>query len=171
MTELDETFRRDLNKAVENAKAESRFELADYLSLRASNDAVREEGVKWLFDTVSEIVGAFNRHGAGIQIEQAENQKFICCGSNLSGSMLRFRLGLRRLTLDAGWTKSTTDGIMRSGALVCAKISHFGLGKQNEELVLLRFEEVPQWFSVAGDRHRVSFNVQSLKRHFEVFLG
>jgi hypothetical protein len=60
---------------------------------------------------------------------------------------------------------------MRGGALAFAKITHFGFAKENAELALLSFEDSPQWFVIADERNRISFNIQSLRKHFEVFLG
>ncbi len=171
MSELDEVWEHDLEIAVENAKQTNRFELADYLTLKASNDKIRTESVKWLFDTVLEIVFAFNDHGARIKIEQKEKHRFKFGNSNLRGPQLKLQQGVRCLTLDAGWTQTPSDGFMRGGALAAAMITHFGFSKMNEELVLLRYENHPQWFSVLDERNRASFNMQSFKKHFEVFLG
>jgi hypothetical protein len=60
---------------------------------------------------------------------------------------------------------------MRGGALVCANIIHFGVPKKNQELLLLKVDDVPQWFSLKGERELSSFNVGCFKPHFEVFLG
>ncbi|NNE97760.1 MAG: hypothetical protein HKN25_01935 [Pyrinomonadaceae bacterium] len=171
MNELYEVWNQDLKKAIEHAKAIGRYELADYLTLKASNDAIRKESIKWLFDSVLEIVFAFNRHGAKIKIEQKEKHRFKFDKRHLSGSVLRLQQGVRCLSIEAGWTQSPTDGIMRGGALAYANISHFGFKKKDEELVLLKYEERPQWFSIDGEKHRVSFNVKSFRKHFEVFLG
>lgn len=171
MNELDDVWTQDLNKAIEHAKAIGRYEIADYLTLKASNDAIRKESLQWLFDSVLDIVFAFNRHGAKIKIEQREQHRFKFDSRDLTGSELKLQQGVRCLSIEAGWTQSPSDGIMRGGALAHANISHFGFKKKDEELVLLRFEETPQWFSIDGERHRVSFNVKSFRKHFEVFLG
>jgi hypothetical protein len=171
MSGLDEAYARDIDRAVEDARAEGRFDLADYFTLRATNDAVREKGIAWLFESISEIVNAFNSRGAGIEMQRTDGHRFKFGASMLSGSLLTLKKGIRSISLETGWTQSTGDGIMRGGALVCAKISHFGFTKQNEELLLLKVEDVPQWFSKTGERELASFNIQSFKRHFEIFLG
>ncbi|NNE67482.1 MAG: hypothetical protein HKN33_13030 [Pyrinomonadaceae bacterium] len=171
MDHLDELFSKDLDTAIERAKEAGRFDIADYLSLRASNDSIREEAVKWLFDTVLDVVFAFNRHGARIKIEQTAKHRIKYGASQLSGEKLELRQGLRCLTIEAGWTRSTGDGVMRGGSLAFSRISHFGFRKETEELELIRFENVPQWFLIEDEKRRVSFNVSSLKKHFEVFLG
>ena len=171
MSGLDEAYTRDIDRAVERAREDGRFDLAEYFTLRATNDAVREQGVAWLYDSISEIVAAFNSRGAGIVLDRSDGHRFRFGESMLTGSSVSLKKGLRSLTVEAGWTQSTGDGIMRGGALVCAKITHFGFVKQNEELLLLKVEGVPQWFSRTGERELVSFNIKSFKRHFEVFLG
>jgi hypothetical protein len=170
MSELDEVWTRDINSAIENAKEANRFDIADYLSLRVSNDKIRTESVKWLYDTVLEIVFAFNKHGANIKIEQKEKHRFKFGDSDLSGSLLKLHKGIRCLTVEAGWTQVPSDGFMRGGSMACANIKHFGFAKKNEELVLLKFEDKPQWFSIVDERNRASFDMQSFRRHFEVFL-
>ncbi len=171
MNELFEVWTQDLDQAISEARANGRYDIADYLTLKSSNDAIRRESVKWLFDSVLEIVSAFNSHNARIKIEQREKHRFKFGNSELSGSLLNMRQGVRCLDIEAGWTQTPSDGVLRYGALACAKISHFGFKKQNEELVLLRYEDKPQWFSVADERNRVSFNLKSFRKHFEVFLG
>jgi len=171
MDALKETWTKDLDHAIKRAKASGRFEIADYLTLKASNDRIRRESIKWLFDTVLEIVFAFNKHGAKIKIKQKEKHRFKYKNSNLTGSNLNLKQGVRCLEFEAGWTQRPGDGIIRGGALAAVKISHFGFSKKNEELVLLRYENKPQWFLIDNETHRIAFNVRSLRRHFEVFLG
>jgi hypothetical protein len=170
MDELNEVWVKDLDDSIALAKAAGRFEIADYLTLKASNNAIRRESIKWLFDAVLEIVFAFNRHGARIKIDQREKHSFRFGNSNLTGSILSLRQGVRCLSFEAGWTQTPGDGIMKGGSLACAKIRHFGFGKENEDLVLHRFENKPQWFRQDGENHRISFNIRSLRKHFETFL-
>ncbi len=171
MDKLDPLLRDDLDAAIEHAKLLGRFEIADYLSLRASNDQLRSEAVKWLFQTVLDIVEAFNRHGARIQISRNDNCRIKYGSYRLSGSQIELRQGLRCLTIEAGWTRSIDDGIIRGGSLAYSRIWHFGMKKETEELVLHEFEGKPQWFSIRDEKTRESFNVSSFRKHFEVFLG
>lgn len=171
MSQLDEVWEQDLNSVIEHAKETNRLDIADYLSLRVSNDKVRTESIKWLFNTVHEIVFAFNDHGANIEIEEKEKHRFKFGYTNLSGSLIKLRKGIRCLTIEAGWTQNPSDGFMRGGSLACANITHFGFSKMNEELVLLRFEDKLQWFAVVDERTRSHFDMRSFRKHFEVFLG
>ncbi len=171
MNLTEEVWQQQLDEAILRANPNERSDVAEYLSLKISNDAIRTNNVEWLFKTVQEIVFAFNERGARIKLEQKENHQFRHEKANLTGSLLKLQQGIRCLTLEAGWTRNPGDGFMRGGALVFARITHFGFPKEAEELVLLRYEEQPQWFSVDGDFHRISFDVRSLRKHFEVFLG
>lgn len=171
MSETDEGWERRINEAIRQAAAAGRSDVAEYISLKSSNDAIRATCVKWLFETVLEIVAAFNERGARIIAEHREDHRFDHQKASLTGSFLKLQQGVRCLTLEAGWTRNPGDGFMRGGALAFARIKHFGLPKEAEELVLLRFEGVPQWFAVADERRRISFDITRLRRHFEVFLG
>ncbi|MEZ5428947.1 MAG: hypothetical protein R2747_22065 [Pyrinomonadaceae bacterium] len=171
MNEPDQIWERRLNEAIRRAEDSGRSDVAAYISLKSANDSVRITSVKWLLETVLEIVSAFNERGARILVEQKEDHGFDHEKARLTGSFLKLQQGVRCLTLEAGWTRNPGDGFMRGGALAFARIKHFGFPKEGENLVLLRFEGAPQWFSVADERRRISFNVQSLRRHFEIFMG
>ena len=171
MNLTEEVWQEKLDKALQAAQLHERGDIAEYISLKASNDAIRTHSVKWLIETVSEIVFAFNTRGARIKLEQADSHRFSHQKADLTGSRLKLQHGIRCLTLEAGWTRQPGDGFMRGGALVFARITHFGFPKEAEELVLLKYENQPQWFSVDGEFHRISFDIRSLRRHFEVFLG
>jgi hypothetical protein len=166
----DEDWKQSLEAAINSARENGFSEIADYISLKSSNDAIRTSGVNWLIDTVLKVVFAFNDRGASIKIEQKENHQFQNERAVLTGSRLKLQRGIRCLTVEAGWTRDPGDGFMRGGALVYARLSHFGFPKSLEELLLLKFEDQPQWFSVDGETHRISFDIRSLRRHFELLL-
>jgi hypothetical protein len=170
MDELDEVWSQMLENALAEAKTAGRGDVADYLALKASNDRIRQTAVKWLFDTMTEIAAHANRKNANITIENENPHAFTYHHANLVGSLLRFRQGVRCLTVEAGWTRAPQDGFMRGGALAAARITHFGMSKSNAELHLLRFEAKPHWFAVERDGMRTSFEVEDLIRHFQIFL-
>lgn len=165
-----DVWERDFDEAIKQARAAGRGDVADYISLKSSNDAIRSDGVQWLLETVVEIATAFNEHGARIILDQKDEYLFEHEKAVLTGSFLKLQQGVRCLTFEAGWTRNPGDGFMRGGALVFARIRHFGFPKSGEDLALIRFEGNPQWFTVADDLHRISFDFHSLRPHFEVFL-
>jgi len=171
MNELEEVWAQKINQAITEAQTAGRGDVAEYLSLKASNDAIRAESVKWLFDSLTEIAAFANRSQFSIAIENENPHQFEFQKANMVGAALRLRLGIRCLTLEAGWTRTPTDGFMRGGALAAAKISHFGMKKHNEDIVLLRSENFPQWFSIVSSEKKEVFNSIHLRKHFEIFTG
>jgi hypothetical protein len=171
MNELDRVWARMIDEAAAKAQAAGQTEVAEYLTLKATNDTIRAASVEWLFDAATEIAAESNRRNAGVTVEQENPHQFAFAGANIVGSLLNFRQGVRCLTLEAGWTRTPADGFMRGGALACARITHFGIGKNNAELVLLRGKNLPNWFSIEKEGKRAVFDSRHLNRHFRVFLG
>lgn len=157
-----------LDDAVRRARDGGRHDVADYLSLKARNDAMRQTGVVWIFDTLIEIAGNANRSHAAISIEREEPHNFEFRGANMAGSLLRLRQGVRCLTVEAGWTRTPADGFMRGGALAFARIAHFGMPKQNAELALMLANEIPEWRIAQSSE---SIDSAALRSHFRVFIG
>ena len=162
MHELDEVWENMISEAIVRAKSSGNSDAADYLTLKASNDAARAASVKWLFDAAREIAAEINRRNAAISVENEHPYRF---------ALVRFRQGVRCLTVEAGWTRAPGDGFMRGGALAAARISHFGMAKQNSELILLRQDNAPHWFAVERDGKRSLFDSRNLQKHFQIFLG
>jgi hypothetical protein len=171
MHELDEVWENMISEAIVRAKSSGNSDAADYLMLKASNDAARAASVKWLFDAAREIAAEINRRHAAISIENEHPYRFALGNATLVGSLVRFRQGVRCLTVEAGWTRAPGDGFMRGGALAAARISHFGMAKQNSELILLRQDNAPHWFAVERDGKRSLFDSRNLQKHFQIFLG
>lgn len=171
MDELDEVWTNMLDEALARARADGKGDVADYLSLKASNDRLRSTALRWLFESLIEIAGEFNRDNFAVSIETENPHRFAFGNSYLVGAALYMRQGVRCLTVEAGWTRTPADGFMRNGALAGARLAHFGMAKKNAELVLLRSNEAPQWFAVAPDGNRSLFDSECLRRHFRIFLG
>lgn len=171
MNELDELWSHMLSEALETARASGRHDVADYLSLKAANDALRQTAVHWLFDSLIEIADEANRRHAGIAIDRVDPHNFRHRGSNIVGSMLSVRQGVRCLTIEAGWTRTPNDGFMRGGALAFARIRHFGMSKANAELMLIKKDTAPAWAVETGENTMLEFDSHALREHFRIFLG
>ena len=172
MHELDEVWENMMNEAIARAKSSGKSDVADYLLLKASNDAVRSASIKWLLDAAREIAAEINRRvGLAISIESEHPYRFAFGNATLVGSLLRFRQGVRCLTIESGWTRTPNDGFMRGGALAAARISHFGMKQQNSELILLRLDDAPHWFEIGKNENRILFDSRNLQKHFQIFLG
>lgn len=160
-----------LAESAASARAAGRHAVADYLALKATNDQIREVGARWLFDSLVELAGAANRQSSAITIEREDPHSFRVQGANLVGTLLRLRHGLRCLTLEAGWTRTPSDGFMRGGALAAARITHFGRREFNVDLALRQTDELPRWFTLHDDGQSSAFETNDLQRHFELLSG
>ena len=155
-----------LNNAADKAAAFGRHQVAEYLRLKATNDAIRAAGVKWLFDTVIELAIEAQRLRPTLTIEREEPHRFAHGNSQMVGSLLSVRHGVRCLAVEAGWTRSPGDGVMQKNALAFARVAHFGLPRLGAELKLTRGDELPCWVSDAGG----VVDSRELSRHFDLFI-
>jgi hypothetical protein len=174
MNELDEVWAQKLSQATANARAAGRIDVADYLNLKATNDLIRQTSVKWLFDSMTEIAARNNRGiaASSVTIESENPHRFDFAKATMVGSLLRLRQGVRCLTLEAGWTRTPADGFMRHSALAAARVTHFGITKANQDLILLRqTNDVPEWFSIDRNGRKSLFNLNKLEEHFRIFAG
>lgn len=163
MTELDRVWSKMLEDALPGASGD----VAEYLRLKATNDAIREAGVRWLFDTMIEIAGREMRDRRHLNIELVEPHSFKHGNSNMVGRLASFRLGVRCLTVEAGWTRTPSDGIMRHGSLAVAMISHFGKSKHGSELRFIHGDTLPNWLDASGNAAGAAL----LEEHFEILLS
>lgn len=166
MTELDQVWSQMLGEAATKAIASGQRDIADYLRLKAANDVVRTVGVGWLIDTVIEIAGNAMRDHNTITIEREDPHNFAHGNSNMVGTLLTVRYGVRCLTVEAGWTRTPSDGIMLGRALAIANIAHFGLPKHRAELRLAHGETLPNWV----DKNDAVIDSGTLQSHIEILV-
>jgi hypothetical protein len=172
MNELDEVWLQMIAQAQLQAQSAGRSDVAEYLALKANNDSLRSTSCQWLFDSFLELSEEVNRKGIRLEIESENPHRFSVGHSTMVGSLLRFRYGIRCLTIETGWTRTPTDGFMRGGSLAHAKISHFGISKSNVELLLLRnTQDAPFWAVIDKEGGKSVFAFDDLRDHFQVFLG
>lgn len=163
MTELDRVW----SKMLEDAGTRASGDVAEYLRLKATNDAIRTAGVGWLFDTMIEIGGREMRARPHLNIEIVEPHSFKHGNSNMVGRLATFRLGVRCLTVEAGWARTPLDGIMRNGSLAVARISHFGQPKHNAEFRFIRRDPLPAWIGPDDE----DANSRLFETHFSILLN
>ena len=166
MTELDQVWSEMLDKATAKALQSGRSDIAEYLRLKAANDTIRRIGVEWLVNTILELAADAHRGHPALIVEREEPHNFADGNSNMVGSLLRISHGVRCLTVEAGWTRTPSDGIMRAQALAFARFTHFGLPENRVELRLLQSDTSPNWIASTGEV--VDSGV--LRRHFDVLL-
>jgi hypothetical protein len=163
MTELDRVW----SKMLEDAGTRASGDVAEYLRLKASNDAIRTAAVGWLFDTMIEIAGREMHARPHLNVEIVEPHSFKHGNSNMVGRLVSFRLGVRCLTVEAGWARTPSDGIMRNGSLAVARISHFGKPKHGSELRFVHGDELPNWLDSSGN----AADPALFEEHFTILLS
>lgn len=171
MEELDEVWTNFLKEAAARVREGERNDISDYLQLKSTNDFLRSTSVEWLFTAAAEIASEVSRLNANLTLEKEHPHKFSIGNANLVGWLVRFRQGVRCLSIEAGWTRSPSDGFMRGGALAVGRITHFGMAKKNVELHLLKIENAPVWFAFDQNGNRAEFHSGHLQNHFKIFLG
>lgn len=167
MSELDEAWAAVLSEAERRARQAGRSDIADYLSLRNSNDLLRKAGVDWLVGEFTALAAQANRAGASIQISTEHEHRFKIGSSTMVGHLITFRNGVRTLYVEAGWPRVPRDGFVRGGGLACANIRHLGLKTANEELLLTKSHQgTPVWQSL---KHP-SLHESHMRRHIAILL-
>lgn len=161
-----------MQQAISKAQNTGQGDIAEYLSLKADNDAFRATGCRWLFESFIELSDEVNRLGIRLEVENFSPHRFAVGNASMVGSLLKFYYGLRNLSIEVGWTRTPQDGFIRGGGLACARISHFGISRANDELLLVRSpENIPQWFSLSKNGNRYPVSADNLREHFNLFLG
>lgn len=171
MSELDEAWAVALAEAERRARSAGRSDLAEYLSLRNSNDLLRTAGIDWLVSTFTTLAGEANRSGASLQIASQDAHRFRIGPSTMVGSLLTLSNGVRRLFVEAGWPRTPRDGFVRGGGLACANIRHLGIASANEELLLAKTNSgAPSWLSSAKRATRAVVHESDIRRHLAILL-
>ena len=172
MSELDEAWTLALAEAEQRARAAGRGDLAEYLSLRHSNDLLRKAGIEWLIATFTQLAGEANRVGASLQIANADGHRFKNGNSTMVGTLLTLSNGVRQLFVEAGWPRTPRDGVVRGGGLACANIRHLGLKTASQELLLTKTNHgVPTWLALDVTNTRFDLHEADIRRHLAILLN
>ena len=177
MSELDAEWARRVEEAEARARSAGRGDVAEYLLLRASNDAARGVGCAWLVETFQMIAGEANRAGASLSVSLEDAHRFRVGHSTMVGRRLTLRAGVRSVTVEAGWPRSPRDGVVRGNGLARARVAHFGDKKAGEELLLVRDTDgTPRWLALEGDeanarQSRQSFSESRARAHVARLLA
>ncbi|HEY8227752.1 MAG TPA: hypothetical protein VIG25_20950 [Pyrinomonadaceae bacterium] len=169
MSELDEAWAAALREAEQKARLTGRRDVAEYLSLKNSNDLLRKAGINWLLDSFNVQAGAANRSGSGIQIAKESGHRFKVGNSTMVGTLLILTSGVRTLYVEAGWPRTPRDGIVRGGGLACANIRHLGIKPASEELRLVKSTAGgPTWVTSKSGRHELL--EADVRRHISILI-
>lgn len=171
MSELDEAWALALAEAEMRARSAGRSELAEYLSLRNSNDLLRTAGIGWLVTSFEVMAGEANRAGASLQIANQDAHRFRIGNSTMVGSLLTLSNGVRKLFVEAGWPRTPRDGFVQGGGLACGNIRHLGITAANEELLLTKTNSgVPSWLSSNKHGSQYALLESDIRRHLAILL-
>ena len=169
MSELDEAWAAALSEAEQKARLAGRKDVAEYLSLKNSNDLLRKAGVQWLIESFTIAAGEANRAGASIQIARTEGHRFRTGTSTMVGYLITLTNGVRTLFVEAGWPRVPRDGFVRGGGLACANIRHMGIRAASEELLLAKTSTgAPGWKSLT--KNRPQLHASDVHRHIDILL-
>ena len=169
MSALAEAWAAALSEAERKARLAGRAEVAEYLSLKNSNDLLRKAGIDWLLTEFTILAGEANRAGASLQISTQEGHRFPMGTSTMVGHLLTLTNGVRTLYVEAGWPRTPRDGFVRGGGLAAANIRHLGIKAANEELLLSKSNSgAPLWKS--STRKQASLHESDLRRHLAVLM-
>ena len=170
MNELDDIWSEKLSNAIEQVRGSGRGDLADYLELKAANDTVRQTEIEILFKLLIDRALSFENIDKNILVERESPHSFVHRNATMSGFLLRLSRGVRCLTVEAGWTRRPGDGFMRFGALVFARITHFGMPEKNVELILKPNDGNILWHIVRLGSPAESVDRESVERHVDILL-
>ena len=170
VAEISEFWDEILNRKADGTAAPQHGVVADLIALKATNDQIRQRAVDWLIASFTELAAHANRHNVSVEIERKEPHNFAAYGANMVGVKTSFRHGIRCLTVEAGWTRTPTDGFMRGGALAVAHIRHFGLKQHGMDLALLKTNDQPAWFEIDGENTARPIMLEHLIRHMSVLI-
>jgi hypothetical protein len=170
VAEISEFWDEFLNGQAGRSVASEHGVVADLIALKATNDQIRQRAVDWLNGSFIELAAHANRHNFSVEIERKEPHNFAAYGGNMVGVKTSFRHGIRCLTVEAGWTRTPTDGFMRGGALAVAHIRHFGLRQHGTDLALLKTGDSPAWFEIDSDNTARPVELESFIRHMSLLI-
>ena len=171
MNQLDTEWEQRVRQARERASASGRSDVAEYLTLRATNDLARTTGIEWLFEAFTALAGEANRAGGGVTLAREEGHRFQFGNSTMVGARLTLRVGVRALTIEGGWPRAPRDGIVRGGGLANACVRHFGDRAASDDLLLMqRTNGAPQWTVLETNGARTPLSEDRLRHHIEKLL-
>ena len=170
MSELDEAWAAALRDAEQKARISGRRDVVEYLSLKNSNDLLRQAGIDWLLESFATHAGQANRSGASIQISRLGGHRFKVANSTMVGTLLTLTSGVRTLYVEAGWPRVPRDGIVRGGGLACANIRHLGIKNVSNELRLHKSTGgTPAW-QITATRGKRSLLEADVRQHIEILI-
>ena len=172
MNDFEQLLAAKFEDAIDNARASGRDDIADYLALKAANDAVRQRETDDLFKAFISLALTAENVARNVLVEREAPHDFLYRDANMKGALVRMTRGVRSLTVEAGWTRAPGDGFMRLGAMVVARISHFGIPEKNVVLMLRQHGDGYSWHEQKeSEVAKTPFGPEEVERHLSIFLS
>lgn len=146
MNSFEEKWLEMINSAKLIAAEQGNETLRDFFELKAANEKIRMDASKTLLEYFFRAIRIKIEEGFKLDVETHGGYKFQMRHALLTGFRVDVLFGLRRLSIEIGWTRLPKDGFMRGGALAYCRITHFGRPEHNSELLLLNSQN-PKWFT------------------------
>jgi hypothetical protein len=153
---------------------------ADYLTLKAENDKLREDGKQWLWNVLEKLCSEINTRlaaksaGAVLQIGRQDWQ-FSIGDSIMVGERFGARYLTRTFVVEAGWPRLPEHGFVPDGGLARARV---GLS-QNIMLEALTVAEfilkrhgkgVPSWYVISDKKIGEPITESKLRSYLNLVL-
>ncbi len=155
--------------------------VADYLSLKAANDKLRENGKQELWNMFDLLCSEFSRKSAektpqaSIQVGRQEWQ-FEVKSAKMVGERFGARYRNRTLIIEVGWPRLPEHGFVTEGGLARARI---GLSQNIMidartvgELIFKRLgQSDPAWYFIANNQLGERFTESRLREYLKMLVG
>jgi len=168
--ELNETWATVLAEAEARARVAGRADIAEYLSLRKSNDLLRTTACDWLLMTFRRVAGEMNRAGASLQLSSDDKYQFTIGQTSLVGQLLKLENSARQLLVEVGWPRVPKHGFIRGGGIALGRLRHVGIKSASDEIRLVTSPEgAPRWI-VDNRRQPAEIREANIRQHVAVLL-
>lgn len=144
---------------------------ADYLSLRAANDMLRERAKTWVFETLNSLCLEF---GPEVQLARQE-WKFEVGRSVMVGERFGVRSRGKTLLVEIGWPREPAHGFVPDQGLARGRASLSASpmlsARLLEELILKAAGSgEPHWYAVRDGRPGLEVTTTSLRGYIKTML-
>ncbi|MFN0120159.1 MAG: hypothetical protein ACKV2V_06625 [Blastocatellia bacterium] len=156
--------------------------LNDYHALRAANDALREQGIHWLVDSLSRLCADTNRARFARAGDQATEIRtglrpceFRVENATMVGEALGLRSGMNTLLIETGWPREPKHGFVSGGGLARGRVRMSPNPTIDANLIaeiILKKDPAgqPVWYVVSGSRVPEPVSAATLQNWFALLL-
>ncbi|MCI0524189.1 MAG: hypothetical protein L0Y75_02910, partial [Acidobacteria bacterium] len=152
---------------------------ADYLSLKAANDKLREQGKQWLWNTLDVICSEISRelsaaNNPPLQVGR-QDWRFNVDGSTMIGERFGARFREKTLVVEIGWPREPQHGFVPDRGLARARI---GLSQNvmlearglAEMIFKRRNDDDPAWYFITNKQLGARVTESDIREYFNLVL-